>query len=104
MATGREQAPSSGVDGVGGVDVYGKGGAKLDGAVWHIWQTQASNGWSDWVPANPPAGTQGAAPEVRASGDGRLELFVVGGDGSLWHSWQTQASNGWSDWVSHGQP
>lgn len=29
-------------------------------------------------------------PVVAASGDGRLELFVVGRDGGLWHAWQAQ--------------
>jgi hypothetical protein len=41
---------------------------------------------------------------VHPSGDGRLELFVVGADGNLWHRWQTAASNGWSAWTSHGHP
>jgi hypothetical protein len=44
------------------------------------------------------------SPVLAASGDGRLELFVVGGDGGLWHTWQTQASSGWSPWVSAGRP
>ena len=43
-------------------------------------------------------------PAVVASGDRRLETFVVGSDGNLWHIWQTAASNGWSGWASHGQP
>jgi hypothetical protein len=42
------------------------------------------------------------APQVAASGDGRLELFVFGIDGSLWHLWQTAWSNGWSGWDARG--
>jgi len=76
-----------------------------DGAVWHQWQTAASNGWSGWFSHGAPGGGLGAAaPAVSASGDGRLELFGVGADGNLWHKWQTAASNGWSNWASHGQP
>ena len=75
-----------------------------DGNVWHCWQIRASDGWSGWVPLDPPAGTQGSAPGVWASGDGRLELFVTGGDGALWHRWQTRPGNGWSKWASAGHP
>jgi hypothetical protein len=39
---------------------------------------------------------------VAASADGRLELFLRGGDSNMYHAWQTSASNGWSDWVNEG--
>ena len=39
---------------------------------------------------------------VAPSADGRLELFLRGGDHNVYHAWQTSASNGWSDWVSEG--
>ncbi len=38
------------------------------------------------------------SPELAASGDGRLELFVVDVEGQVWHMWQTAWSNGWSGW------
>lgn len=45
------------------------------------------------------------APEVAASGDGRLELFVFDGEGSLWHIYQTlwSGSDSWSDWCAAGE-
>lgn len=45
-------------------------------------------------------------PVVAASGDGRLELFVVGRDGGLWHAWQAQWSNSsdWYGWCDMGLP
>src|ERR1022692_1511300 len=42
------------------------------------------------------------APELAASGDGRLELFVFDIEGELWHIWQTAWSNGWSGWSLQG--
>ena len=77
----------------------------VDGNVWHRWQTAASNGWSPWTSeGSAGGGCTDAAPGLGRSGDGRLELFVVGRDGALWHKWQTAASNGWSAWASHGHP
>lgn len=45
------------------------------------------------------------APEVAASGDGRLELFVFDVDGVLRHAWQTQWSDSdeWGGWCDLGQ-
>ena len=34
--------------------------------------------------------------------DGRLELFVRGGDNAVWHRWQTSADGAWSGWYSLG--
>lgn len=77
----------------------------VDGNIWHIWQTVASNGWSSWTSeGSAGGGFTDAAPEVGRNGDGRLELFAVARDGNLWHKWQTVASNGWSPWASLGQP
>jgi hypothetical protein len=44
------------------------------------------------------------APEVAASGDGRLEVFVFDVQGRLWHTWQTQWSNSgdWTGWCQQG--
>jgi hypothetical protein len=100
-ATGLSDHPVLAASADGRLELFVTGN---DGNLWHRWQTQASNGWSQWVPTRPDPGTAGAAPDVRASGDGRLELFVVGADGDLWHSWQTKASNGWSSWVGLAHP
>ena len=45
------------------------------------------------------------APEVAASGDGRLELFVFDVQGALWHAWQAQWSDSadWRGWCNLGQ-
>ncbi len=43
------------------------------------------------------------SPTLAASGDGRLELFVLDVEGTLWHKWQTARSNGWSGWSRSGQ-
>jgi hypothetical protein len=44
------------------------------------------------------------APEVAASGDGRLEVFVFDIEGRLWHTWQKQWSNSgdWTGWCQQG--
>lgn len=76
----------------------------LDGNLWHIWETVASNGWSPWVSYGSGGSRLVNAPAIAASGDGRLEVFVMGGNSSLQHIWQTGASNGWSGRVSHGHP
>jgi hypothetical protein len=44
-------------------------------------------------------------PVVGTNDDGRLEVFIVGGDGALWHSWQVQGNiSQWSPWASFGSP
>jgi hypothetical protein len=76
-----------------------------DGKLYHAWQTAASNGWHFWDSlsgGNGPHLING--PAVAASGDGRLEVFVLGTDGALRHIWQTVASNGWSAWNTLGHP
>ena len=79
----------------GRLEVFARG---MDSALWHIWQTAPSNGWSDW-------GSMGgwiSDPVVARNADGRLEVFVIGTDHALWHIWQTAPNNGWSDWGSMG--
>lgn len=80
-------------------------------ALWHMWQTApSSTEWSDWSSLGTPAvnlansPALGSSPTVAANADGRLEVFVAGGDGALWHVWQTAPNNGWSDWSSFGTP
>jgi hypothetical protein len=72
----------------------------IGGALWHIWQTSWSNGWSEWTPLDGLAGSWPAS--VAPSGDGRLELFVAAA--GLGHAWQTSWSNGWAQWTTHGSP
>lgn len=80
--------------------------AGADGALWHIWQTTPSGGWSSWTSHGKPPGTAlvSYTPAVAAGADGRLELFACGQDGQLWHIWQTTPSGGWSSWTSRGRP
>ncbi|GAB3943049.1 hypothetical protein GCM10027614_31120 [Micromonospora vulcania] len=39
---------------------------------------------------------------VAANADGRLQVFVVGGNGSLYSMWQTTTSGPWSSWANLG--
>ncbi|MEO5835015.1 MAG: matrixin family metalloprotease [Nakamurella sp.] len=39
---------------------------------------------------------------VADNADGRMEVFVRGGDNAVWHIWQTAPSNGWGGWASLG--
>ena len=82
--------------GVGGrMEVFARG---TDKAVWHLWQTAPSNGWSGW------ASLGGWVDIIRSArnADGRLEMFARGSDKAVWHRWQTAPNNGWSDWNSLG--
>jgi hypothetical protein len=88
-----------------------------DGALWEIYQTAPSNGWSHWYSHGKPPGLAFTSdPTITSSQDGRLELFVIGGgdlrgcyDGALWHKWQLRniddpTIHNWSGWYSHGTP
>jgi len=82
--------------GVGGrMEVFARG---TDKAVWHLWQTAPSNGWSSW------ASLGGWVDIIRSArnADGRLEVFARGSDKAVWHRWQTAPNNGWSEWESLG--
>ena len=52
----------------------------------------------------PPHTTIVSGPSVGVNVDGRLEVFVGGGDGNVWHIWQTTAGGAWSNWTSLGSP
>ncbi len=83
------------VGAVGRMEVFARGSDK---AVWHIWQTAPSNGWSGWA-------SMGGWVDIIKSGrnaDGRIELFARGSDKAVWHMWQTAPNNGWSGWASLG--
>jgi hypothetical protein len=77
-----------------------------DGQLHHQWETAVGtfswSGWNSFDAATAPDKRFTDHPVVAASADGRLELFLTGGDGNMYHAWQTSASNGWSDWVNEG--
>ncbi|HEX8103237.1 MAG TPA: C1 family peptidase [Solirubrobacteraceae bacterium] len=79
----------------GRLEVFARGSDK---ALWHIWQTAPSNGWSGWA----SMGGIIDQPVIARNADGRLEVFVIGADHALWHIWQTAPNNGWSGWASMG--
>jgi hypothetical protein len=61
-----------------------------DGNLWHAWQIDVAPFWSEWNNlGSPPVKNR---PEERltlgTNLDGRLEVFVVGGDGAVWHTGQ----------------
>jgi hypothetical protein len=71
-----------------------------------MWQTAASNGWSDWKSHGELTGGASrswSSPAIAPNADGRLELFIAYG-GTIRHIWQTAPSNGWSDWALHLTP
>jgi acylphosphatase len=80
---------------VGRMEVFARG---TDKAVWHMWQTAPSNGWSGWA-------SMGGWVDIIKTGrnaDGRLELFARGSDAALWHIWQNSAGGSLSGWQSLG--
>lgn len=105
-------APPSGVGSIGPalhMNAFGKLELFVvarDGSLWEIYQTAASNGWSNWY---SHGGGLASRPTLTSSQDGRLELFVIGTDSALWHIWQVQniddsTISNWSAWFSHGTP
>jgi PASTA domain len=74
--------------------------------LYHQWETAVGtfswSGWNSFDAASAPGKRFTEHPVVAASADGRLELFLRGGDQNIYHAWQTSASNGWSDWVNEG--
>jgi len=79
----------------GRLEIFARGS---DQAVWHIWQTAPSNGWSGWA----SMGGWVDSIELARNADGRLEIFARGADKAVWHNWQTAPNNGWSGWASLG--
>ena len=77
----------------GRLEVFALAGS---GAVWHVWRTAPSNGWSAWAWMDGPSLL---TIKVASNADGRLEVFGTGLDNKIWHIWQTAPSNGWSDWT-----
>lgn len=83
--------------------------AGVDGQLWHIYQTAASNSnsWSPWGALGAPGPGIRSLPAAFRNQDARLEAFLVGNDGTLWHNWQRQTNqqdNNWAGWSSLGTP
>lgn len=80
----------------GRIEVFSIGS---DGMLWHIWQTSPNNGWSGWeCLLNGPGGSAmngDQHPSVGRNADGRLEVFLVGGDNHAWHIWQVAPNGLW---------
>lgn len=77
-----------------------------DYAVWHSWQTDPHQGWSDWDLLGNPGGGQAQEPvAVTKLPDNRIMAVVVMG-GSVWHVSPTRPgpSAFWPAWTSLGQP
>src|SRR5216683_2118342 len=81
-----------------------------DGAIWHVWQTKANNGWvapGAWTSRGKPQGVNLSSPTIKPNSNARLEIFAAGDDNAVYHMAQTQASNGWAPpgaWSSLGRP
>jgi acylphosphatase len=88
----------------GRIEVFVQG---KDGVFWHIWQTTPGESWSTWNSLGTPAsGNTGYFMPftVSRNADGRLEVFLEGGDGALYHSWQHTPGGGWGSWFTLDQP
>lgn len=100
----KQNTPAVGVNDDGRLEVFA---CTHDHAMWHIWQTAPSNGWSQWAPLG---GSIQGAPVVARNADGRLEVFAKGTDLQLWHIWQLDRGGIWSQWdplvgeVLYGSP
>jgi predicted phage baseplate assembly protein len=77
--------------------------AGQDGALWHIWQTAPSDGWSGWD-SFPGVRPHRDAITVGSNSDGRLETLTLDATGDLHTLWQILPNNGWSDGASLGSP
>jgi hypothetical protein len=79
-----------------------------DFTIRHLYQDRPGGEWSGWWSLGQPeteAPVRVFGPVLAQNSDGRLELFVQGGDGAVWHRWQTTASTlAWGPWSSLGQP
>jgi hypothetical protein len=74
--------------------------------VWHAWQRTASGDWTGWHRFGKPAsGALFSRPAaIQHAVDGRLEVFVIGGNDAVWHRWQLAKNDDWSPWSSLGKP
>jgi hypothetical protein len=96
-------APFVGNNADGRIEVFTTG---TDGAIYHIYQTVPSGGWSAWSLLQAPA------HEVQFLGSGtvannkdrRFQLFFIGSDGGLWTLAQAVPSGGWGQVRSLNAP
>jgi|GEM_PF-1446831 len=74
-----------------------------DSQLYTACQTKVNGGWLGW---NSMGGTWGinypTNVSVYKNKDGRLQVFLLGGDGAMWTKWQTSINGGWSGWGSMG--
>ena len=100
---GLEDRPALAKSADGRLELFVRG---QDLLLYHQWETAVGtfswSGWNSHGAASTPDKRFTDHPVVAASADGRLELFLRGGDENIYHAWQTSASNGWSDWVNEG--
>lgn len=75
-----------------------------DEAVWHSWQTDPDQGWSDWDLLGNPGGSHVIWPVALTQLPNSRVLAVVAADGSVWHvsSPQPGPSAFWPAWTSLG--
>jgi hypothetical protein len=73
--------------------------------IWDRFQrTAGDDDWWKWFSLDTAGSGEllTSVPVVARNADGRLELFVVGGNGAVWHRWQTTPNGKWSSWKSMG--
>ena len=77
-----------------------------DEAVWHSWQTDPDEGWSDWDLLGNPGGGRAQDPVTLTQLPDDRVMAVVVADGSVWHvsSPQPEGSAFWPAWTSLGHP
>ena len=88
------------------------------GGLWHRWQTDSGNGWSEWKPLEWPGGSlvagqfilggkpgpSGLPLALVRSKDGRLGALTIAYDQSIWHRRQRPGGE-WDRWMPfHSHP
>ncbi|HEY1787141.1 MAG TPA: cellulase family glycosylhydrolase [Verrucomicrobiae bacterium] len=83
-----------GINTDGSLEVYVTGAT--NGAVYHAYE--ASSGWTTFSSLGGGGGNL-SSPAVISDNDGRLNLFVVGGDNGIWWDKQTVPGGSWAGWT-----
>ncbi len=66
-------------------------------------QTTPNGHWTQWTALGGIVELPAAAPaSVAPNADGRLQLFVVGGNGQAYTSWQVRQTGNWAAWSPLG--
>lgn len=100
-----QSAPALAMNKDGRLEVFIRG---TNGSLWHRWQAKAGGTkWSNWQTLFSPREAEGINdPFVIVNKDGRLQVFVLGGDGALWHIYQKKPNallaDDWGNWDSLG--